>query len=140
MAKDVNDNKKKGVKTRYSIYNLVLIILIGVLFIAVYTNILQNMYNESILDNEIAVNSSRTDAMHKGVSDILTREDFTEINKKEDMDTERYKSLQSYLNQIRNMNSTRYFYTAKRNAEGKLIYLVDGLDLGADDFAYPAHI
>lgn len=35
------------------------------------------------------------------------------------------------------MNSTRYFYTAKRNAEGKLIYLVDGLDLGADDFAYP---
>lgn len=137
MAKDVNDNKKKGVKTRYSIYNLVLIILIGVLFFAVYTNILQNMYNKSILDNEIAVNSSRTDAMHKGVSDILTREDFTEINKKEDMDTERYKSLQSYLNQIRNMNSTRYFYTAKRNAEGKLIYLVDGLDLGADDFAYP---
>lgn len=137
MAKDVKDNKKKGIKTRHSIYNLVLIILIGVLFIAVYTNILQNMYNESILDNEIAVSSSRTDAMHKGVSDILTREDFTEINKKEDMDTERYKSLQSYLNQIRNMNSTRYFYTAKRNAEGKLIYLVDGLDLGADDFAYP---
>lgn len=95
------------------------------------------MYNESILDNEIAVNSSRTDAMYKGVSDTLTREDFTEINTREDMNTERYKTLQSYLNQVRNMNSTRYFYTAKRNAEGKLIYLVDGLDFGADDFEYP---
>lgn len=28
-------------------------------------------------------------------------------------------------------------YTAKRNKEGKLIYQVDGLDLGASDFAYP---
>ncbi|MCI7545321.1 MAG: hypothetical protein MSA96_00875 [Treponema porcinum] len=35
------------------------------------------------------------------------------------------------------MNSTRYFYTAKRGSDGRLIYLVDGLDLSADDFAYP---
>ena len=35
------------------------------------------------------------------------------------------------------MNSTRYFYTAKKNSEGKLVYLVDGLDYGVDDFAYP---
>lgn len=28
-------------------------------------------------------------------------------------------------------------YTAKKNNEGKLIYQVDGLDLGASDFAYP---
>ena len=39
--------------------------------------------------------------------------------------------------EIRSMNSTRYFYTVKRNAEGKLIYLVDGLDYGTEDFAYP---
>jgi len=35
------------------------------------------------------------------------------------------------------MNSTRYFYTAKRDSEGRMIYLVDGLDYGSDDFAYP---
>ena len=132
-----NSAGKNGTKTRYSIYNLVLIVVVGVLFVAGYTCILQKMYNDSILDNAISENSSRTDAMHKGVSDALTREDFTAINTVDDMNTERYKSLQTYLNQIRNMNSTRYFYTAKRNAEGKLIYLVDGLDLGADDFAYP---
>lgn len=41
------------------------------------------------------------------------------------------------MNQIRSLNSTRYLYTAKRNSEGKLIYLVDGLDLDTSDFAYP---
>ena len=45
--------------------------------------------------------------------------------------------LQQSLNELRTLNSTRYLYTAKRNSEGKLIYLVDGLDLGAEDFAYP---
>lgn len=49
----------------------------------------------------------------------------------------RYKELQVSLNEIRSLNSARYLYTAKRNAEGKLIYLVDGLDLSAEDFAYP---
>ena len=47
------------------------------------------------------------------------------------------KELQASLNEIRSLNSTRYLYTSKRNAEGKLIYLVDGLDLSAEDFAYP---
>lgn len=41
------------------------------------------------------------------------------------------------MNQIRSLNSTRYLYTAKSNSEGKLIYLVDGLDLDTSDFAYP---
>lgn len=85
VGKNMNGNKK-NVRVRYSFYNMMLIILIGVLFIAIYTTVLQKMYNDSILDNEIAVNSSRTDAMHKGVSDMLTREDFTEINTKADME------------------------------------------------------
>ena len=53
------------------------------------------------------------------------------------MSSERYQTLQTTLNQIRSLNSTRYLYTAKRNSEGKLIYLGDGLDLDTSDFAYP---
>lgn len=53
------------------------------------------------------------------------------------MSSERYQTLQTTLNQIRSLNSTRYLYTAKSNSEGKLIYLVDGLDLDTSDFAYP---
>lgn len=53
------------------------------------------------------------------------------------MQTARYKELQQMLNELRTLNSTRYLYTASRNADGRLIYLVDGLDLDAEDFAYP---
>lgn len=134
MEGNFGGQKKHG---RYSIYTLVFIVLASILFISAYTFILQKMHGDSILENAVSQNSARTDAMQKGVSGFITREDFTDINSFEDMDTELYKSLQSRLNQIRNMNSTRYFYTAKRGSDGRLIYLVDGLDLDADDFAYP---
>ncbi len=55
----------------------------------------------------------------------------------DDMSTDRYKELQNTLNRLRTLNSTRYLYTATRNDEGKLIYVVDGLDLDATDVAYP---
>ena len=134
MEGNSGGQKKHG---RYSIYTLVFIVLASILFISAYTFILQKMHGDSILDNAVSQNSARTDAMQKGVSGFITREDFTDINSVEDMDTELYKSLQTRLNQIRNMNFTRYFYTAKRGSNGRLIYLVDGLDLDADDFAYP---
>lgn len=53
------------------------------------------------------------------------------------METARYQELQQELNELRRLNSTRYLYTAKRGDDGRLIYLIDGLDLDAEDFAYP---
>lgn len=55
-----NSVEKSGAKARRSIYNLVLIVVVGVLFVTGYTYILQKMYNDSILDNAIAEDSSRT--------------------------------------------------------------------------------
>ena len=121
-------------------YNGMLIVLLASLFVSVYTFILQKTTNENTLNNTIEENSRRTDAMYEGVQKFLIKEDFSEINDKSDMESEQYVTLQGHLNEIRSMNSTRYFYTAKRNSEGKLIYLVDGLDYGTDDFAYPEHI
>ncbi len=118
-------------------YNFVLLLLLSILFVCVYTYALQRNYAQNILENVVSENCIRTDAMHKGIQGILTREDFSEIHEIKDMGSPRYQKLQSQLNQIRNMNSTRYFYTANRNEEGKLIYLVDGLDLYAKDFAFP---
>lgn len=114
-----------------------LIILLASLFVSAYTFILQKLTYETTLNNTVEENSRRTDAMYEGVQEFLTKEDFSEINDKSDMDSEQYVELQRHLNEIRSMNSTRYFYTAKRNAEGKLIYLVDGLDYGSEDYAYP---
>ena len=124
-------------KNKSRFYNFTLVLLLSILFVCFYTYALQRSYAKSILENAVNENCLRTDAMHKGVQGFLTREDFSEIHEIKDMDSLRYKKLQAQLNEIRNMNSTRYFYTANRNEEGKLIYLVDGLDLGAKDFAFP---
>ena len=129
---------EKGMRKHYSkFYNAMLIVLLSLLFVSAYTFVLQRTMNKNTLDNAIEENSQRTDAMYEGVQKFLTKEDFSEINDSADMESEHYKTLQSRLNEIRSMNSTRYFYTAKRNAEGKLIYLVDGLDYDTEDFAYP---
>lgn len=128
---------KNLLKNKSRFYNFTLVLLLSILFVCFYTYVLQRSYAKSILENAVNENCLRTDAMHKGVQGFLTREDFSEIHEIKDMDSPRYKKLQAQLNKIRNMNSTRYFYTSKRNEEGKLIYLVDGLELGAKDFAFP---
>ena len=53
------------------------------------------------------------------------------------MQSERYQRLQKELSELRKLNPTRYLYTAKMGADGRPIYLIDGLDLDAKDFAYP---
>ncbi len=98
------------------------------------------MQNESMLDYTVATNRSRTDAMHQGVENLIHRGDFTELNTKDDIRPGRYLRIQKRLNEIRNMNSARYFYTAKRNRIGQLVYVVDGLKLGSGDFRYPGDV
>lgn len=132
----MTDTKRKHIFYN-KVYNGILIILLAILSVSVYTFILQKEANENTLNHAIEENSRRTDAMYEGVQKFLTKEDFSGINDRSDMESEQYVTLQEHLNEIRSMNSTRYFYTAKRNSEGKLIYLVDGLDYGTSDFAYP---
>ncbi len=114
--------------------------LAAVAAVAGYTWCLQKMQNESMLDYTVATNRSRTDAMHQGVENLIHRGDFTELNTKDDIRTGRYLRIQKRLNEIRNMNSARYFYTAKRNRIGQLVYVVDGLKLGSGDFRYPGDV
>ena len=111
--------------------------LLVVLLISVYTVVLQTVFRsnteESAFDRDIRC----ADAIHRLVSSNFSRNDFETINAVDDMNSPRYQALQKELNDLRSLNSTRYLYTAKRGSDGKLIYLVDGLDLDAVDFAYP---
>lgn len=129
-----DSQKKKG-----NVYlgRFILIFLLIALCVAVYTLILQKNYRTNTLEAAVERDIECSDAIHALVSDQFNKDDYTEINTKADMDTPRYQELQQRLNELRTLNSTRYLYTAKRNSEGKLIYLVDGLDPGAEDFAYP---
>lgn len=131
MKENLHDQKNKYLG------KFILGMLLLVLLIAVYTLILQENYRKTTLQEEVKRDSNCSDAIHRLVSNKLTRDDIEKINHKSDKQTVRYKKLQQELNEIRSLNSTRYLYTAKRNKEGRLIYQVDGLDLDADDFADP---
>lgn len=76
------------------IYRYILLILICVLFIALYTFTLQKSYSKTTLQMAVERNSSCSDTIHRLVSNKLTREDFDEINTIDDMQTERYQRLQ----------------------------------------------
>lgn len=125
-------------KSKYRMaLNLTVVVLIVILLFSAYTYVLQKSYSNSIVDNAVTRDKECSDAIRTLVSNKFTREDFNSITDKEDMNTKRYKELQQILNELRTLNSTRYLYTAGRNEDGKLVYLVDGLDLDASDFAYP---
>lgn len=113
------------------------IFLATVLLISLYTVVLQADYRANTEEAAMAQNTQCADAIHKVVSDKFTREDFETINSADDMQTARYQELQQELNELRSLNATRYLYTATRGADGRLIYLVDGLDPSAEDFRKP---
>lgn len=119
------------------IYDMIFILLLIILFVALYTYILQRNYSEATVNAAVEWDIQCSDEIHRLVSDNFTRDDFDTIISVDDMQSERYQKLQQQLNVLRSLNRTRYLYTAKRNSEGKLIYLIDGLELGAEDFAYP---
>ena len=128
---------KRFVKLQISGNIFVLMGLAIILTIATYTFILQSAYTETALETEIARDVMSADAVHKLVDEKIGREDFSHIKDRSDEDTQFYKDISSYLNEIRTLNSTRYIYTATRNEEGKLIYVVDGLDSDAGDVRHP---
>lgn len=111
--------------------------LLMILVIASYTYILQSSYTKTALETEITRDTASADAVHKLVDGRIGKEDFDQIQDQSDEKKQLYKDISSYFNEIRTLNSTRYIYTAKKNEEGKLVYVVDGLDPDADDVRHP---
>ncbi len=111
--------------------------LLIIFVIASYTYILQSSYTKTALETEIARDTASADAVHKLVNGRISKEDFNQINDQSDEKEQLYKDISSYFNEVRTLNSTRYIYTAKKNEEGKLVYVVDGLDPDADDVRHP---
>ena len=125
-------------KSRRTGYAVAFLLLVTLLVISVYTTVLQFNYGRGVEDEALRRDMESADAIHTLVSNKFTRTDFETFRSTDDMKTPRYQKLQRELNELRSLNaSTRYLYTAARGADGKLIYLVDGLDLGAEDFAFP---
>ena len=131
----VNLKKLLRLKNTGSIF--VIAGLLMILVIASYTFILQSSYTKTALETEITRDTASADAVHKLVDGRIGKEDFDQINDQSDEKNQLYKDISSYFNEIRTLNSTRYIYTATKNEEGKLVYVVDGLDPDADDVRHP---
>ena len=126
-----------GSRTRQLGIAVVFLFLLTVFLISAYTFVLQRNYSKNTLESAVAWDTQCADAIHKLVSNKFTREDYENITTVGDMQSERYQELQKELNELRTLNSTRYLYTASVDEDGRPIYLIDGLDLDAEDFAYP---
>ncbi len=133
----VNLKKKKFLRRKNTGSIFVIMGLLIILAIVAYTFILQSAYTKTALETEITRDTASADAVHKLVDEKIGKEDFEQIKDRSDENTQFYKDISSYLNEIRTLNSTRYLYTATRNEEGKLIYVVDGLDPDAGDVRHP---
>ena len=133
--KGVNLKKLLRLKNTGSIFVIAGLLIIFV--IALYTFILQSSYTKTALETEITRDTASADAVHKLVDGRIGKEDFDQINDQSDEKNPLYKDISSYFNEIRTLNSTRYIYTATKNEEGKLVYVVDGLDPDADDVRHP---
>ena len=131
----INLKKLLRLKNTGSIFVIAGLLMIFV--IASYTYILQSSYTKTALETEITRDTASADAVHKLVDGRIGKEDFDQIKDQSDEKKQLYKDISSYFNEIRTLNSTRYIYTAKKNEEGKLVYVVDGLDPDADDVRRP---
>ena len=132
---EIHLKKRLRLKNTDSIFVIAGLLIIFV--IALYTFILQSSYTKTALETEITRDTASADAVHKLVDGRIGKEDFDQIKDQSDEKKQLYKDISSYFNEIRTLNSTRYIYTAQKNEEGKLVYVVDGLDPNAEDVRHP---
>lgn len=78
----------------------------------------------------------RVVSIYEYIDPILKDEVFTDINQKEDINTEAYKEAREELKKIKETTGVMYLYTAKKTEAGDYVYVVDGLSM-EEDFRYP---
>lgn len=80
--------------------------------------------------------SERANSIHSYVDEKIEAEVFTSLNIKSDADTVVYQDAKDILERVRRAAGVRYLYTAKQEADGDFIYVVDGLDISDTDFRH----
>ena len=87
--------------------------------------------------NTIDSLTERVQAIYGYVEHRLDTGSFDGLRSRDDMSSQLYADNQTLLAQAREAAGVRYLYTATRTADGKFIYLLDGLPLDAEDFRVP---
>lgn len=99
--------------------------------------ILYFFHYQMTYQNMIASLSERVNSIYQFVERELDKETFSRLSSQEDMSTPLYQRNQEFLHNIKEICGVMYLYTAKYTADGSFVYLLDGLNLGAEDFRVP---
>lgn len=135
--KDSELNIKKKQNQYHDLLRLFLLLLTVALLIFVFTSVLQLNFRTNALEGIVNHNTESANVMYKTLCQDFIADDFLSINSESDKSSYRYIAMQKRMNEMRTMTSARYLYTAKRNADGDLIYVIDGLNKDASDFRNP---
>ena len=118
-------------------YSAIFVSTVTILGISSLVGVVGYLQHEFTLNQEMHEVEKQALNVRQAIIDNFKAEDFAEINTKEDMDKPIYPAMQKLLNTIRISAGLRYLYTAKINSLGEYIYVIDGLDYNASDFAKP---
>lgn len=110
---------------------ILLLVITSIFSTALFTVFVFHHYLSSDLSYRIL---SRSDAIFSLLLSRIPPQSVTDINTSDDSHEILYKRVQTLLDGVRKTTAVRYLYTAKRNAEGRAIYVVDGLPPDSEDF------
>ena len=136
MAKDNNNSQLKRNLNRVDIQvSIIIAIIVGLSFLCVY------YYNYMLAYDDMLYSlKERSDSIYSFIEKNADTEMFFDINSKEDMRSPSYKTMKETLNNTKEITGVMYLYTAKKNANGDFIYVVDGLPTSNSDFRYPGDL
>lgn len=126
-------------KKLYHRVDLQVSLLLAVFVAAVALTCFAVSYNMTYQDMKTGL-KERVEYIYQYLDGHLDLSVFSDLETKEDMEEEAYLVLHRVFSAVREATGIRYLYTAKKNEEGKYVYVVDGLDLGSEDFRYPGDL
>ena len=102
---------------------MILLLVIALLSTTIYYVTYKQFYT-------LTINKLKSDAanVHKYAEEVIDERSFYEINTREDEESEIYKTVHNQLDEIRRIANIRYLYTAKKDNDEKLVYVMDGLN------------
>jgi diguanylate cyclase (GGDEF)-like protein len=114
--------------------HIIIIIISTAVVTAMMVLVLMTVHNKHILLRSL---QDRSKIIISYVKLITKEESFYEFNAPGDIDRPLFRDIQAGLSIIRELSSLKYLYTVKRNDQGKLIYVIDSLDIDTTNFLVP---
>lgn len=84
--------------------------------------------------------TDQSESIYSYIGERLDTATFRHISEKEDVDNPNYKEMHELFAQVKEVTGVMYLYTAKKNAQGDFVYVVDCQDISQKDFRYPGDL